>query len=218
MLDERIIELKRKITEFGLLIEKMIDESIAGLLNKNEERLKKVIEDLEEKANNFEIEIEELCIETIAQFEPKAKNLRIILMILKINNDLERIGDHAVNISESSLFLIKRPDVKPLIDIPRMADESIKMLKDSINSFINEDAEMARNVCYRDNIVDNLKDQIIRELVTYMISDPNTIERSLELIRITQNLERIADLSTNIGEDVIFITQGKIIKHHIEEK
>ncbi|MCM8767363.1 MAG: phosphate signaling complex protein PhoU [Candidatus Omnitrophica bacterium] len=218
MIDERITDLKRKIVEFGLFIEKMIDESITGLLKKEEEKLKQVIENLEEKANSFEIEIEELCVETIAQFEPKAKNLRTILMILKINNDLERIGDHAVNICESSLFLIKRPDVKPLIDIPRMANEAIKMLKDSINSFINEDADLARNVCQRDDIVDNLRDQIIRELITYMISDPNTIERSLELIRITQNLERVADLSTNISEDVIFITQGKIIKHHIEEK
>ncbi len=218
MIDERITDLKRKIVEFGLFIEKMIDESITGLLKKEEEKLKQVIENLEEKANIFEIEIEELCIETIAQFEPKAKNLRTILMILKINNDLERIGDHAVNICESSLFLIKRPDVKPLIDIPRMANEAIKMLKDSINSFINEDADLARNVCQRDDIVDNLRDQIIRELITYMISDPNTIERSLELIRITQNLERVADLSTNISEDVIFITQGRIIKHHIEEK
>lgn len=218
MLEEKIKILKQKIVEFALLAEDMIEKSIKGLTNKNEENLKEVIEKLEPIANKFEIEIDELCTEIIAQYEPKAKNLRIVLMILKINNDLERIGDHAVNISESSLFLIERPDVKPLIDIPRMAEETTKMMKDSINSFIEQDINLARDVCKRDDIVDNLKDQITRELITYMTSDYTTIERSLHLIRIAQNLERIADLSTNISEDVIFMTEGKIIKHHIEEK
>ncbi|HOK56188.1 MAG TPA: phosphate signaling complex protein PhoU [bacterium] len=217
MLEDKLKILKQKIIEFSLLIEKMIDKSIKGIINKNGIDLKEVIEKLEPIANKFEIEIDELCAEIIAQYEPKAKNLRIVLMILKINNDLERIGDHAVNISESGLFLIEKPDVKPLIDIPRMADETIKMVKDSINSFIEENEKLARDVCKRDDIVDNLKDQITRELITYMIADYTTIERSLHLIRIAQNLERIADLSTNISEDVIFMTEGKIIKHHIEE-
>lgn len=218
MLEEKIKILKQRIIEFGLLVEEMIEKSIKGLINKREEILKEVIEKLEPVANKFEIEIDEFCAEIIAQYEPKARNLRTVLMILKINNDLERIGDHAVNISESSLFLIKRPDVKPLIDIPRMADETIKMIKDSINSFINEDPNLAREVCKRDDIVDDLKDQITRELITYMISDYTTIERSIHLLRIAQNLERVADLSTNISEDVIFIKEGKIIKHHLEEK
>lgn len=218
MLEEKIKILKQRIIEFGLLVEEMIEKSIKGLINKREEILKEVIEKLEPVANKFEIEIDEFCAEIIAQYEPKARNLRTVLMILKINNDLERIGDHAVNISESSLFLIKRPDVKPLIDIPRMADETIKMIKDSINSFINEDPNLAREVCKKDDIVDDLKDQITRELITYMISDYTTIERSIHLLRIAQNLERVADLSTNISEDVIFIKEGKIIKHHLEEK
>jgi phosphate transport system protein len=218
MLEEKISILKKKIVEFCLLVEKMIDESINGLLNKNSEVLKKVIYEEEVLANNFEIEIDELSIETIAQYQPKAKNLRTILMILKINNDLERMGDHAVNISESSLFLIERPMVKPLIDIPRMAEKTIEMVKESVNSFINENSSIARKICIEDEIIDNLRDQITRELITYMTSDPNTIERSLHLLRITQNLERIADLSTNICEDVIYMVEGKIIKHHFEEK
>lgn len=218
MIEEKIKLLKQKIIEFGLLIEDMIDKSIKGLLNKNEEILNEVVEKLEPMANRFEIEIDELCAEIIAQYEPKAKNLRIVLMILKMNNDLERVGDHAVNICESSLFLIERPEVKPLIDIPKMAEESIKMIKDSINSFIEENANLAKDVCRRDDIVDNLKDNITRELINYMISDYTTIERSLHILRITQNLERIADLSTNISEDVIFMIEGKVIKHHIEDK
>jgi phosphate transport system protein len=218
MLEEKISILKKKIVEFCLLVEKMIYESINGLLNKNSEVLKKVIYEEEVLANNFEIEIDELSIETIAQYQPKAKNLRTILMILKINNDLERMGDHAVNISESSLFLIERPMVKPLIDIPRMAEKTIEMVKESVNSFINENSSIARKICIEDEIIDNLRDQIARELITYMTSDPNTIERSLHLLRITQNLERIADLSTNICEDVIYMVEGKIIKHHFEEK
>jgi phosphate transport system protein len=218
MLEEKISILKKKIVEFCLLVEKMIYESINGLLNKNSEVLKKVIYEEEVLANNFEIEIDELSIETIAQYQPKAKNLRTILMILKINNDLERMGDHAVNISESSLFLIEKPMVKPLIDIPRMAEKTIEMVKESVNSFINENSSIARKICIEDEIIDNLRDQIARELITYMTSDPNTIERSLHLLRITQNLERIADLSTNICEDVIYMVEGKIIKHHFEEK
>ncbi|HOK79925.1 MAG TPA: phosphate signaling complex protein PhoU [bacterium] len=217
MIENTINEAKQKLIEFSLLVENMIAESIEGLLKKNASILKKVTETDETIANRFEIEIEEMCIETIAQFSPKASHLRITLMILKINNDLERIADHAVNISQSAMFLIERPEVKPLIDIPRMAEEAALMLKDSLKSFINQDAELAKSVCRRDEIVDRLRDQITRELITYMISDPATIERALQLLRISHNLERIADLSTNISEDVVFMVEGKIIKHHFAE-
>ena len=162
----------------------------------------------------MEIEIDEYCTTLIAQFEPKAKDLRVILMGSKMCNDLERMGDHAVNIAESVQFIIERPLVKPLLDIPRMAEITIKMLKDSTDAFINEDVGLARNVCERDNTVDDLKDQILRELITFMTSDTTTIERSLHLLRISGNLERIADLSTNICEGIIFTTKGKVIKHH----
>jgi phosphate transport system protein len=177
-----------------------------------------VIEKDEPQANDCEIKIEELSIALIAKYEPKAKDLRTILMALKINNDLERAADHAVNISESGIFLIDRPPVKPLLDIPRMAEEAIKMLKDSISSFINEDSALAQQVCERDNIVDGLEHQILRELITFMVSDASTIERSMHLVTISRNLERIADLSTNISEDVIFMVEGKNIKHHIQDR
>jgi phosphate transport system protein len=217
LLQEKIDELKKEIIEYGNLVESMIEKSIKGLTKKDKGLLKDVVETDEPKANNLEIELDEKCTNLIAQHQPAAKDLRSILMALKINNDLERLGDHAVNIAESSLFLIGQPQVKPLIDIPKMAEDAIAMLKDSINSFINEDAKLAKEVCQRDNTVDTLRGQIFRELSTYMIKDSTTIERALHLIRISGNLERIADLSTNIAEDVIFMVEGRVIKHHKDE-
>ncbi|RKY28671.1 MAG: phosphate transport system regulatory protein PhoU [Candidatus Omnitrophota bacterium] len=217
MLEEKLNELKKKLVEEAGLAEGMVKKSIEGLIEKREEILEKVVKEYEPKMNELEIELDELCTNLIALYQPEAGNLRTILMILKMNNDLERIGDLAVNISESALYLVERPPVKPLIDIPRMAQESISMLKNAVNSFINKDTKLAKSVCEKDTIVDNLKDQILRELITYMSSDASTIERSLHLIRISRSLERIADLSTNICEDVIFITEGKVIKHHKDE-
>lgn len=213
MLKEKLKDLTKEILEYAGLIETMIDASVSGLINKDSALLNQVIVEMEPDSNNREIEIDELCTTSIAQYEPKAKNLRTILMFAKINNDLERIGDHAVNIAESGLYLIENIFVKPLIDTPRMAEVSISMLKDSVTALIDENILLARDVCERDNIVDGLKEQIIRELVTYMTSDPSTIERALQLIKIAMNLERIADLSTNICEDVIFMVEGKNIKH-----
>jgi phosphate transport system protein len=131
-----------------------------------------------------------------------------------MGNDLERMGDHAVNIAQSGQYLIERPLVKPFIDVPRMSDLTIGMLKDSIIAFIDEDAKLARSVCERDSEVDGLRDQLFRELITYMVADSKTIERALHLTRVAGNLERIADLSTNICEDVIFMVKGQVIKHH----
>ena len=218
MLPEKILLLKQNLMEYASLIENMIEKGVKGLLQKESDLLTEVIKIDEPKANDKEIELDELCISLVAQYQPEAKNLRTILMILKMNNDLERMGDLAVNICESSLYLIERPEVKPLLDVPRMAKETIKMLKDSINAFVNDDTELAQNVCKRDDIIDGLRSQILRELITHMTSDATTIERSLHLIRVSHNLERIADLSTNISEDTIFMVKGKVIKHHKEEK
>lgn len=214
MLEEKLTDLKRELIGFASLVEHMIQKCIKGLLDKKRESLLEILENDEPKANGLELQLEELCTTLIAQFEPKAKELRTILMIAKMSNDLERMADHAVNIAESSLFLIERPPVKPMLDIPRMAELTANMLRDSIDSFINEDTNLAKDVCKRDSMVDNLTDQLLRELITFMTSDPSTIERSLNLIRISGNLERIADLSTNICEDVIFVAKGQVIKHH----
>jgi phosphate transport system protein len=217
MLEDRINELRRQLIEYGALVEKMIEKSLRGLLEKNKDLLQETMQSDEPKANAFEVHLDELCTAMIAQYQPKAKALRTILMVLKMNNDLERMADHAVNISENALYLVGHPKVKPLIDIPRMADHAISMVRDSINSFVAEDAELARSVCERDSVVDALLDQVLRELITHMIASPKTIERAIRLITIARNLERIADLSTNICEDVIFMVQGKVIKHHMDE-
>lgn len=218
MLEERIKELKIKLVEYATLIETMIDKSINGLLKKDRELLKSVIEIDETKSNNFELAFDELCTLTIARYAPKAQDLRTIMMALKMSNDFERMGDHAVNIAESGLFLIDRPRVKPLIDIPRMAEAAMKMLNRSIDAYINNDSSLAKRICEMDETIDSFRDQILRELITFMSSDPTTIERSFHLIRISQNLERIADLTTNICEDIIFILEGRVIKHHADEK
>ena len=218
MLEEKMVALRRELIESATHVEGMIDKSIAGLMRKDSTLLAEVIEKDEPKANESEIAIEELCTTMIAQYEPRAKDLRTILMVMKMNNDLERVGDHAVNIAECSLFLIERPSLKPLLDIPRMAEESVGMLKDAIEAFIREDALLAAMVCERDNIVDNLGQQILRELITFMGADPTTIERSMRLLNIARNLERIGDLSTNISEDVIFMVEGRVIKHHRDQE
>jgi phosphate transport system protein len=214
MVERKIEEVKEKLIEFSEIVKGMLKKSIKGLVERDEKPLKEVIEEDEMKCNNLEIEIDEMCIHIIAQFEPRAKHLRTIFLALKMNNDLERMGDHAVNISQSGLFLISKPQVKPLLDIPRMAEEVSKMLEDSLKSFVNEDAALAKSVCERDDIIDDYHEQIVRELITYMFSDPSSIERALHLIRISGNLERIADLTTNICEDVIFMVKGELMKHH----
>jgi len=217
VLDEKMVDLTRELTEFSSLVRSMIERSVEGLLKRQRQVLADVIEKDEPRANDWEITLDELCIDTIAQYAPRARDLRTILMALRMNNDLERMGDHAVNIAEDALFLIERPQVKPLLDIPVMAEEANGMVRDSLLAFLHEDAALARSVCERDNIVDAYEKQVLRELITYMTTDPSTIERGFHLLNISRNLERIADLSTNIGEDVIFMVEGRVIKHHRDE-
>ena len=217
MLGPKIVELKKRLIEYSQLVESMIEKSIRGLMEKNESLFWEVMKKDEPKANNFDREIDEICTVVIAQFEPDARDLRTVLMILKMNNDLERIADHAVNISESGLFLIARPFLKQLKYIPTMAETSSAMLKDSIDAFINEDAPLARSVFKRDNIVDGMGDKLLEEVTRFMHEEHDGIKRSLHLMRIAHNLERIADLSTNICEGVIYIVEGKDVKHSQED-
>ncbi len=215
--EEKIINLKRELIEYATLVEGMIEKSIKGLLRKEKALLIEVIETDEPKANDLEIKLDEMCTIMVAQYQPKAKVLRTILMILKINNDLERMADHSVNIAERSLLLIERPQLKLLDDIQKLAEVTKSMLSDSINSFVNEDVKLAKEVCERDNVVDESRDKITMRLIDIMCSDCSTIEPSLHLLIIARNLERIADLSTNFAEDVIFMVKGKVIKHQREE-
>jgi phosphate transport system protein len=214
VLEERLIELRKTLIEFATLVEHMIESSIKGLVRREKELLDSVAQTEEPKANDLDIKIDELCASLIAQYQPMAKDLRTILMIFKMNEALERMADHAVNISESGLYLLETPSVKPLIDIPEMAAVAAQMLQDSIAAFINEDAALAKDVCARDSIIDSLRDKTYKELIEVMSADSSTIKRCLHLMRISRNLERIADLSTNMCEDIIFIVEGKVIKHH----
>ena len=213
MIHERITALKKRLVEFASLAEEMVSGSIKGLLDRDMPGLKKIVDKDEPGANNMELAVDEDCIAAIAQFQPRAKDLREVLMIFKINSDLERMADYAVNIAESAMFLIERPPVKPLVDIPRMSEIAIKMAKDSVTSFINEDSALAKDVCGRDDIVDELRSRIIMDLTGFMVKDPSTVERAMHLIRISGALECIADLSTNISEDVVFIVDGEVYKH-----
>jgi phosphate transport system protein len=198
-------------------VEEMIAKSIKALKDRNMIMAEDVIKS-DAKINEMEIDIDNQCIKILALYHPEAEDLRTVSMIMKINNDLERIGDHAVNIAEKTIYLADKPPVKPLIDIPRMADKAIQMLQESLDAFVNKDAQLAIDVCKRDDEVDTLEPQIVRELVTYMISDPQTIDRSLTLILIAREIERVADLATNIAEDTFYIVSGKSLKHHSLEK
>ena len=213
MLEERLISLKRELIEYATLVENMIDKANRGLLEKEKNYLLEVIEKDEPKTDRYEVELDEKCVWIIAQFQPMAVDLRTILMILEINRDLERIGDLSATMSRSALFLIERPQVKPYIDIPRMADIVQGMIKDSVNAFIENDSQFAREVFQRDKTVNALREQIMRELLTFMSSDPATIERAFHLISLALDLERIGDHSTNICEDVVFMVEGEVIKH-----
>ncbi len=213
MLDEKILNLKKRLITYSNHVEIMLEKSISGLLERNEEKLKEVFEDLEPAANKYELEFDENCINAIAKYQPVSKNLRILISIIKISNDLERVADHAVNIARQGLHLIIKPQVKELIDIPKMTQIVREMMKDAIESFVDENVELAEKICKQDDIVDELNITIKKDLAVLMKSDPNVINRSLRLILISINLERIADLTTNICEGVIYLAKGINIKH-----
>ena len=215
--DEELKALKGRLLQMASLAEESIAKSIKALV----ERDKKLAEDViksDEAINLLEIEVDELSLKLLALRQPIATELRFITSALKINSDLERIGDLSVNIAQRALDLMEHPLLKPLIDIPRMAQLAQKMVKDSLDAFVNRDADLARNVCMRDDEVDQLNHQIFRELLTYMIQDTKAITRAVDLILVGRHLERIADHATNISEDVVYLVKGKTIKHHIEEK
>jgi phosphate transport system protein len=215
--DEQLQELKETLFKMASAVETSIIKAIRGLVEHNNQLADEVIKN-DDHINRLEIQIDEMCLKLLALQQPLAVDLRYITSAIKINNDLERIGDHAVNIAERAKMLNEQELLKPLIDLPRMAQVAQSMIKDSLDSFINGDVKKARAVCNRDEQVDQLDDQLFRELLTYMIGDPKSISRALNLILISKNLERIADLSTNIAEEVIFIYKAQIIKHHIDTK
>jgi len=215
--DEELNLLKEKLLSMASLAESMIYKAVKSL-SERDETLFEVVNQGEKMVNYLQIEIDELCLKLLALKQPMATDLRFITSAMKINSELERIGDLAVNIIQRAEVLIKQPQLKPLIDIPRMAELTQKMVKDSLDAFIKRDVNLARSILTRDDEVDGLKDQVFRELLTFMLSDQSTIPRALELILVSRHLERIGDHATNIAEDVIYLVQGKDIRHHIEEE
>lgn len=211
--EEELKSLKEQLVRMAGTVEQMIADTVTALKERTESPIEKVFE-AEKVVNQMQLDIDDKAVKMIALHQPTASDLRFLITAIKINSELERIGDQSINIVETTRELLKQPQLKPLIDIPRMAEISSAMLKDSIDAFINQDTALAKNVCERDDQVDTLKDQILRELLTYMIGDPTTISRALSLILIARNLERIGDHATNIGEEVIFMVQGKDIRHH----
>jgi phosphate transport system protein len=215
--EEALENLKKLITEMAISVREMIALAVGGLREKDPASLARV-QELEKEVNAREVVIDDAAVKFIALFQPSASDLRAAMMIMRMNSNLERMGDHAYNIARDAEFLIARPQIKPLIDIPRMADLVMGMMGDIMLALREENPEMARAVCRRDDEVDDLRDQVIRELLLFMMSDPSTIERAMKLIEVVQNLERIGDLTTNLAEDIVYMTTGKIIKHHIEEE
>lgn len=216
--EEKVALLKRELIEFATLVEAMIEKSIKGLVNKERDVLIEVIEKDEPKSNNFEIKLDELCTVVIAQYQPKGKGLRTVLMVLKINNDLERMADHAANIAETALTLIEVPPMTQYMkDVLKMAEITRGMLKDSIDSFVQENAVLAQDVCKRDDVVDDLRRVNRRELIGSMCASCSIMEVGLDILRVARNIERIADLCTNVSEDVIYMVEGKVIKHKFDK-
>lgn len=215
--DDELQQLKEKLLRMSSLVEEIMVTSIKALIDRDPQLADKAI-----KADNaidmFEVEIDELSLRLLALYQPQAGDLRFITSSMKINNDLERIGDLAVNIAQRALDLIKVPPLKSLDDVMQMSTATQKMLKDSLNAFVNKDSQLAVDVCKRDDVVDNLNHQIFLRALTDKPKNQAEIERAIDLILVAKNLERIADHSTNIAEDVIYIVEGKSIKHHLFEK
>lgn len=210
--DEELRELQHKVLEMGGFVEKQIADAVAAMVGRDSDAARLTIE-RDKTVNRMDVEIDDLCLRLLALHQPAGRDLRLITTALKITTDLERAGDMAENLCERVLELNAEPQLKPFIDLPRMADIALSMLRDSLNAFVREDVELALHVCQEDDQVDALNAQIFRELLSYMMEDPKTITRALRMNFVSKYLERIADHATNIAEMVIFMVKGQSIRH-----
>ena len=213
---EELEQLKTRLLEMGGLAEENVRIAVKGLVERDHDLIDKVMVG-DEPLNNLHIEIDNRCFTLLALYQPMAADLRTIVSAVKINTDLERVGDLAVNISEAARRYASHAPVKKLIDIPRMASIAQSMLRDALDAFVRRDLDLARKVLNEDDKLDALKTQIFRELLTYMLQDPATIEPALDLILVSRHLERIGDHATNVAEDVIFIVSARDVRHHAGE-
>lgn len=210
-------KVNEKLIRMATLAEEMIRIAIRALIDLNATAVKDA-QDKEKEVNQLQIEIDEDVITLIARMQPVAGDLRFLITASKINGELERIADQAINICQNTAYLLKHPQLKPFVDTPIMADMAQQAVRDSLNSFIQRDIELAQKVLDSDDNLDALKEQIFRELLTYMMSDPQTIQRAMPLILISRNLEKIGDHATNIAEEAIYLVQGRDVRHRYEEK
>lgn len=210
--DKELAELKDRILSMGHDLIQMINSTMKALLDHDADLAREMI-DFDHSINRQEVDIDELAQRVIALRQPAAGDLRFIIMALKISTDLERIGDLCVNIAERALELNAETQLKPYIDLPKMAEAAVSMIDDVLDAFVQGDAEKATRVSERDDYVDQLNEQIFRELLTFMMEDPKTIGRATRLMFISKYLERMADHTTNIAEMVVFMVKGKNIRH-----
>ena len=210
--EEELTKLREEILYMGGLVEDQIQKAVKSLVDRDSD-LANIIVERDHEVNRLDVEIDELCIKLLALHQPAGVDLRLITTGLKITTDLERIGDMAVNICERALELNQEPQLKPYIDIPRMARISQRMIHESLDAFVREDTDLALKVCKDDANVDQLNAQIFRETITFMLEDAQTISRATKISSISKYLERIADHATNIAEMVIFMVKGKSIRH-----
>lgn len=214
--DEELRHLKETLLRMSSLVEEVISGAVKALVTRDEALAKKVLV-CDDQIDMLEVEIDDLCLRLLALYQPQARDLRFITYSMKINNDLERMGDLSVNIAQEAIHLLNIPSGKTLTDIPRMAALTQQMLKDSINAFVTNDVQLAKNVTLRDDEVDALNHQIFRDMLAHMTQDTKNATRAVDMILVTRNLERIADHATNIAEDVIYIVEGKVIRHHLDD-
>jgi phosphate transport system protein len=213
---EELDSLKELLLKMGSIAENMVSMAIKALVEKDA-KLLETIKDNEAKMNRLQVDIDEYCLKLTALHQPAAIDLRFILGVIKINSELERVGDHAENISKSILKVLGGEQLKPFVDMPKMVDIVNTMFKESLHAFVNLDVEKAKYILLRDDKVDKLRYKIIQELTELMKTDPSTTECAISLILITNNFEKIADHATNIAEVVIFVAQGKDVRHHFED-
>lgn len=215
--EQELEKLKAKLLEMSALVESAVYRSVQGVVEKNEDLAQQVLRN-EGRINQLEIEIDDMAISLLALQAPLAVDLRLITAAIKINNDLERMGDLSVSIAQSALALIREPLIRPLIDIPHIAGLAQGMVRKALDAFVNRDAELARSVLASDDAVDNMRTASYHELMSFMEKNPQQIPQALYLLSVVRNLERIADHATNVAEDVLFLVKGIDVRHHNEER
>lgn len=210
--DQELLDLKEKILRMGSLVEEQVQGALRALIERDSDLARKIIAN-DRQVNTLDVEVDEDCLRLLALQQPAARDLRFITTAMKISTELERISDLAENICERAIELNEEPQLKPYIDIPRMASWSLRMVKESLDAFVNHDATLARKVCMDDDFVDDLTHQLFRELLSFMLENPQTITRAIRITFISKYLERIADHATNVAELVVYMVEGKIIRH-----